>query len=301
MKESLTPEADRPYCWFVKDWRCSLRVARLSLAEQGMYRTLIDECWLRGNIPDDFNTISTLFDSDRDDLLSAWKNVRPLFEKDGDRLVSPRLEAERARQRKIRERKLETTTLNPLGPQKVFSQKSFPQKTTTTTTTTVVTAITIPATREQAEQVFEAYPKRPDPVDGKRQGVAWITENVDQADLEDLLGAAETYCDAKEGEARSKGRTWREHSVYVMRFPRWLAEGHWREYVPEKVVRAPEPVFATTDERIHHLRYQRGVTIERPPWERDPGEPEFEKQRIWGMWPEERRRAWLAKYLGEES
>lgn len=41
------------YPWYIADWRQSETVARMTLSQKGLYRELLDYCYLEGSIPDD--------------------------------------------------------------------------------------------------------------------------------------------------------------------------------------------------------------------------------------------------------
>jgi len=90
-----------PYLrWYVTDYRASRRVQRLSWQERGIYRELLDECWVEGSIPDDPEKLAEIADCPRGVMAEAWPNIRPLFKPidglDGMYMTSPRLEAERS-------------------------------------------------------------------------------------------------------------------------------------------------------------------------------------------------------------
>jgi uncharacterized protein YdaU (DUF1376 family) len=90
-----------PYLrWYVTDYRASRRVQRLSWQERGIYRELLDECWVEGCIPDDPAKLAEIADCPLGVIAEAWPRIRPLFTPidglDGMYLTSPRLEAERS-------------------------------------------------------------------------------------------------------------------------------------------------------------------------------------------------------------
>lgn len=100
---------DRPlpwYCWYVVDYRASRRVQRLDYIAKGLYRELLDECWLVGAIPDDIEKLADICSCPVGVMAESWARIRPLFEPthgmDGMYLVSPRQEKERSEQDKIR-------------------------------------------------------------------------------------------------------------------------------------------------------------------------------------------------------
>lgn len=90
-----------PYLrWYVADYRASRRVQRLSWQERGIYRELLDECWIEGSIPDDVDRLAEIAGCPTGVMAEAWKNLRPMFTPiegmDGMYLTSRRLEIERS-------------------------------------------------------------------------------------------------------------------------------------------------------------------------------------------------------------
>jgi uncharacterized protein YdaU (DUF1376 family) len=90
-----------PYLrWYVTDYRASRRVQRLAWQERGIYRELLDECWVEGCIPDDPEKLAEIADCPRGVMAEAWLKIRPFFAPidglDGMYMTSPRLESERS-------------------------------------------------------------------------------------------------------------------------------------------------------------------------------------------------------------
>lgn len=67
------------YKWFVSDWRNSETRFRLSLAERGLYRELLDLHHAEGSIPSDKTTLRLMVGATAEDFDVAWANVAPLF------------------------------------------------------------------------------------------------------------------------------------------------------------------------------------------------------------------------------
>lgn len=90
-----------PYMpFYVGDWRSDPRVSRLTMAERGLYRELIDLAWLekpRGTIPDDIEELIHQIPGGTRDMLTmrqAWTNVRKfweVYEEDPSRLCNPKM------------------------------------------------------------------------------------------------------------------------------------------------------------------------------------------------------------------
>lgn len=90
-----------PYLrWYVTDYRASRRVQRLTWQERGIYRELLDECWVEGSIPDDPKRLAEIAGVPQGVMAEAWQNLRPMFIEvdglDGMYLTSRRLEIERS-------------------------------------------------------------------------------------------------------------------------------------------------------------------------------------------------------------
>lgn len=90
-----------PYLrWYVSDYRASRRVQKLTWQERGIYRELLDECWLEGSIPDDVDRLADIAGCPRGVMAEAWANLKPMFVPveglDGMYLSNRRLEVERS-------------------------------------------------------------------------------------------------------------------------------------------------------------------------------------------------------------
>lgn len=90
-----------PYLrWYVTDYRASRNANRLTWQERGLYRELLDECWIEGCIPDDLPRLAEIARCPLGVMAEAWPNMRPLFIEleygDGMYLTSRRLEIERS-------------------------------------------------------------------------------------------------------------------------------------------------------------------------------------------------------------
>lgn len=90
-----------PYLrWYVTDYRASRNANKLSWEERGLYRELLDECWVEGCIPDDAERLADIARCPRGVMAEAWPNIRHLFAPveglDGMYVTSRRLELERS-------------------------------------------------------------------------------------------------------------------------------------------------------------------------------------------------------------
>jgi len=94
----MSRQKSLPYMrWFVTDYRASRNANRLTWQERGIYRELLDECWVEGSIPDDVAQLADIARCPVAVMKKAWPNIRPLFTESGDaHLVNRRLEIERS-------------------------------------------------------------------------------------------------------------------------------------------------------------------------------------------------------------
>src|ERR1035437_5906376 len=89
------------YPWYIADWRTSETRLSLNLAERGLYRELLDYCYLEGSLPEDRDRIKLISGADGHDFARAWNKVRSLFElvstPNGNRFVHPKVNDVRAK------------------------------------------------------------------------------------------------------------------------------------------------------------------------------------------------------------
>lgn len=105
----MAANLERPlpyYRFYVTDYRASRRVQRLDYVQRGLYRELIDECWVKGAIPDDITRLADICDCPVGVMAEAWPTLRGLFRDvdgmGGAFLYSERLDAERTTSDKLR-------------------------------------------------------------------------------------------------------------------------------------------------------------------------------------------------------
>lgn len=93
------------YKWFPADWRGSRKVQRMGLAERGLYRELLDECYEKGSIPADPDEIAELMGMDLAEITPYLPVVLRCFRPDDatGRLCNPKIED-------IREEQMERRT-----------------------------------------------------------------------------------------------------------------------------------------------------------------------------------------------
>jgi uncharacterized protein YdaU (DUF1376 family) len=67
------------YKWFWQDWRSNRRVHRMSYIERGLYRELLDECWIEGFIPNDIKEMADICGCPEDVMANAWQVLGNCF------------------------------------------------------------------------------------------------------------------------------------------------------------------------------------------------------------------------------
>ena len=104
------------YRWYPSDYRLSRHAQRLTYIERGLYRELLDECWLEGCIPDDLAQLADICNCPIGVMRRAWAKLKELFEPitgmDGILLKNRRLELERTIQDR---RRAQTKAAGALG------------------------------------------------------------------------------------------------------------------------------------------------------------------------------------------
>lgn len=87
------------YPWYWRRWAGSRRVLRMTLAERGLYRELLDQCWNVGSVPDDPDEVAELVFGAPAETANAWPAVRRMFaRRDDGRLYYPEMSELRQRQ-----------------------------------------------------------------------------------------------------------------------------------------------------------------------------------------------------------
>lgn len=81
------------YQWNPTQWQGSRKVQRMSWAARGLYRELMDECWIKGSVPSTVNGIAELFEVDESEIAPLLPQVIRCFDvhEDGS-MTSPFIE-----------------------------------------------------------------------------------------------------------------------------------------------------------------------------------------------------------------
>jgi hypothetical protein len=67
------------YKWFWQDWRANRKIQRMSYIERGLYRELLDECWVEGSIPNDLKELADICGCPNEVMADAWKVLSGCF------------------------------------------------------------------------------------------------------------------------------------------------------------------------------------------------------------------------------
>lgn len=98
-------KTDRPltyYKWHWQDWRSNRTVQRMSYIERGLYRELLDECWVEGSVPDDIGLLADICGCPVDVMTSAWQTLSKCFEHHGNCYTNKKLDSMRTERDAIR-------------------------------------------------------------------------------------------------------------------------------------------------------------------------------------------------------
>jgi uncharacterized protein YdaU (DUF1376 family) len=95
-KKKRTFEPLPYYPWFWRDWRASRAVQRMHHEARGLYRELLDECWVKGGIPDDAAACADIANCPRRAMERHWDAIRVMFTRaESGLLINERMEQER--------------------------------------------------------------------------------------------------------------------------------------------------------------------------------------------------------------
>lgn len=95
------------YKWYWQDWRANRKVQRMSFIERGLYRELLDECWIEGSIPNDIDELADICGCPTQTMADAWQVLSKCFDIDGGRCTNEKLESMRTDMDKLRIKKSE--------------------------------------------------------------------------------------------------------------------------------------------------------------------------------------------------
>lgn len=68
------------YQWNPGQWQGSRKVQRMSWAARGLYRELMDECWIKGSVPSTAQGIAALFEAEEDEISALLPQIIRCFD-----------------------------------------------------------------------------------------------------------------------------------------------------------------------------------------------------------------------------
>lgn len=97
-------EQSPAFQFYVKDWRSSRNVQRMSFKERGMYLEMLIDQWDKGPLPTDPTAIAALIGARPSEFMKCWPILRTSFTSTDLGWVNDRLERERLKQVTRRQR-----------------------------------------------------------------------------------------------------------------------------------------------------------------------------------------------------
>ena len=79
------------YKWFWQDWRSNRKIQRMTYIERGLYRELLDECWVEGFIPNDIESLADICGCPVDVMADAWQVLSSCFVESDNVLYNEKL------------------------------------------------------------------------------------------------------------------------------------------------------------------------------------------------------------------
>ena len=80
------------YQWNPTQWQASRKVQRMSLAARGLYRELMDECWLKGSVPSTVAGIADLLGLEECEIEPLLPQIIRCFDVVNGSMTSPFIE-----------------------------------------------------------------------------------------------------------------------------------------------------------------------------------------------------------------
>lgn len=95
------------YPWYWKEWRLNRKVKRMNMTERGIYRELLDECWIEGSLPSDLDGLAEIAGCPLAQMRAAWPALQSSFtERPDGRIVNDKIARVHAAQFEAYERQV---------------------------------------------------------------------------------------------------------------------------------------------------------------------------------------------------
>lgn len=119
------------YKWFWQDWRSNRKIQRMTYIERGLYRELLDECWVEGFIPNNIELLADICGCPVEVMADAWQVLGSCFIESDDVLYNEKLHLLRTDKDRERLKKSENGKKGGLAkalkvPEVVASAKQVP-------------------------------------------------------------------------------------------------------------------------------------------------------------------------------
>jgi len=231
------------YQWHPRQWQASRKVQRMGWAARGLYRELLDECWLKGRVPATVAKIADFFEVDQSEIEGLVPQFIRCFDvsADGQTMVSPFIEELRsaANERRIAQanrRRGKDKNGNPRvttdnhGSKKLSADSiSEPE-------------ITEPNQGEVVEERREEkIRKEKKEKQEKEKNIPPLTREGAVLDGEDLAPAQEGISDAGEGSELVKATTPRRRGKHQPR--KESVDAFMSQDIPQGVIEAARRVY----------------------------------------------------------
>lgn len=94
----MSKEASPSFQFFPKDFLADENVALMTMAERGVYITLLCFCWTEGSVPSSIQSIARLCSMSSGSIKKMWPTIQRCFVETDNRFRHKRLDAEREKQ-----------------------------------------------------------------------------------------------------------------------------------------------------------------------------------------------------------
>jgi len=190
--------------FYAADYLADENVQLMTLEEEGAYIRALAYCWREGSIPSDPEKLSRLLKNCSNQASTVVRNCFNQCSNDGSRLVHPRLEIEREKQRIWKEKSSEAGKRSGKSRRnnKIKSEPTFNQPSTNlgdlvepksnssfASSSSKEKHISNSKLLEQANAVYEAYPKHV----GKTDALRAIVKALKKIPFGELLPRVEKY------------------------------------------------------------------------------------------------------------
>lgn len=207
------------YKWFWQDWRANRKAQRMSYIERGLYRELLDECWVEGFIPNDISILAEICGCPNDVMANAWQVLESCFELVDDKYINKKMESMRTE--KDTERLIKSLNGKKGGDSK--SLKSKPKKASAKQVLASAKQVLAPPNieekrREEYTGAFESFWKQY-PRHENKSGAMKSWNKVD-VELNVILKAIEQ---------QKKSKQWKD-GVYP-HASTWLNQRRWEDEI----------------------------------------------------------------------